>query len=116
MAPPLQSVLLVAVTPPMLTPILAPSLTPTVTLLLLGQTTVDKDVSRLVVEKTAASVERLRSRMKTLMPYGPTKVKMNSREARRFLQNMQPATQEILKQRMGVAEWDAMMERLYGNT
>ena len=68
-----------------------------------------------MVEKTAAKIGRVREYMKAKLPYGPTKVKMDRREARRFLQNMEPATQEILKQRMGPEQWDAMMGRLYGS-
>tara|TARA_Y100000310_G_scaffold109810_1_gene108275 strand:- start:1560 stop:1796 length:237 start_codon:yes stop_codon:yes gene_type:complete len=73
----------------------------------------DKDVSRLVVERTSQIIGRLRTHFSTHIPYGPKKERLTLQEARLRIQGMDPASKAQLQERMGPAEWDAYMDRLY---
>ena len=74
----------------------------------------EKDVSGLAVERAFQVIQRVKQNFAQRVPYGPTKAKMTPREARRFIQNMEPGLKESFKQRMGPEEWDTLMGRLYG--
>lgn len=76
----------------------------------------DKDVSRLVVEKSVVLVQRIRDLWKHRFPYGPGAVHMEPAEARRFIQGLDPAQKERLMGGMGPDKWSVLLEELYGKT
>lgn len=76
----------------------------------------EKDISRRAVEQTLDVVSRVRALVKKRMPYGPSRVGMTPRETRRLLQRLDPEAKQAMAERMGVEEWNKMMEKLYGRT
>lgn len=58
----------------------------------------DKDVSRLVVEKAAGALLRTKRSVQAAIPYGPSKVKMTPAELRKAVLQASPdATQRLLQ-------------------
>lgn len=73
----------------------------------------EKDMSRLIVERTATTIGRLRSHMSTQIPYGPKKMKLTPKEARLQLQAL-PPEQKRQRQLQDPEAWDNYMRFLYG--
>lgn len=74
----------------------------------------DRDMSRVTIEKATRMIELTRAAVKRMIPFGPDKVRMTPREARRFIQGMSPSAKDALFKKMGPDEWDKLMERIYG--
>lgn len=73
-----------------------------------------KDVTGLAVERAAQTVKRVRELFQMRVPYGPTRVKMTPKEARRFWEKMSPEARLRYAQTMGIDEFMEMIGRLYG--
>ena len=76
----------------------------------------EKDATRIAVEKTLLMVKNTKELMKTRYKFGPNKVGMNKREARRKIQGMSDNEQQSFMQTIGSDQWDVMMEGLYSGT
>lgn len=73
-----------------------------------------KDVSRLAVERATKMIGLVRESIKKKMPFGPGKVQLEPKEARLLIQKMSPQAKERLVSSMGSDAWDTLMRRLYG--
>ena len=73
-----------------------------------------KDVSRLAVERAIKVIGLVRESIKARMPFGPGKVQLDPKEARLLIQKMSPSAKESLVAAMGSDKWDELMGRLYG--
>jgi len=76
----------------------------------------EKDATRIAVEKTLLMVKTTKTLMKTRYKFGPNKVGMNKREARRKIQGMDDNERESFMKTIGPDQWDVMMEGLYSGT
>ena len=61
----------------------------------------DKDISRVAVERAAATLVRVKRAVQGTIPYGPSKVKLTASELRRTLQSSGPDSITRLMQYLG---------------
>jgi len=73
----------------------------------------EKDATRIAVEKTLAMVRNTKELMKTRYKFGPNKVGMDRREARRKIQGMDDVERQSFMKTIGPEQWGVMMEDLY---
>jgi hypothetical protein len=74
---------------------------------------IEKDNTRVTVEKTLDMVRRTKEIMKQRYQFGPDKVGMDNREARRQIQNMSEQDRQRMFNTMGSDQWDMFMEKIY---
>ena len=73
----------------------------------------EKDTTRIAVEKTLTMVKNTKELMKARYKFGPNKVGMDRREARRKIQKMDEGERQSFMNTVGPEQWGIMMEDLY---
>ncbi len=73
----------------------------------------EKDATRIAVEKTLLMVKNTKELMKKRYTFGPNRVGMDRREMRRKIQGMGESEQQSFMNTIGPDKWGAMMEDLY---
>lgn len=74
----------------------------------------DKDATRLAVERAVEMIGAIRSVVKARMPLGPGQVQMTPKEMRRHVQDLSPQAKEAMIAKVGEQQWNDLMGRLYG--
>lgn len=67
----------------------------------LKRRSVDKDISRVAVERAAHTIARVKQSVRDTVPYGPTKVKYTPGELRKALQSARPGALQQIMQYLG---------------
>ena len=73
----------------------------------------EKDTTRIAVEKTLYMIQNTKALMKSRYKFGPNKVGMDRREARRKIQKMDDGERQSFMNTIGPEQWGVMMEDLY---
>jgi ClpP class serine protease len=81
-----------------------------------GVSVMEKDSTRIAVEKTLNMVKNTKELMKSRYKFGPNKVGMNKREVRRKIQSMSDSERQSFMKTIGPEQWGVMMEGLYSGT
>jgi hypothetical protein len=73
----------------------------------------EKDATRIAVEKTLLMVKNTKELMAKRYKFGPNSVGMDKREMRLKIQNMDALEKQSFMKTVGPEKWGAMMENLY---